>query len=71
MGESESGSEESHELENLERADGGTDEPYFDGCRGSARNPRMSRLPVLSPIVLWFAGLLVEVVLVGVQRPRP
>jgi hypothetical protein len=43
MGESESGSEESHELENLERADG-TDEPFFDCGRGSARNHRMSRL---------------------------
>jgi hypothetical protein len=44
MGEGESGSEKSHELENLERADGGTDEPYFDGCRGE----HYTTLPVTS-----------------------
>jgi hypothetical protein len=43
MGESESGSEEGRELDNLGRVCGGTDEPHFDGGRGSARNPRMSR----------------------------
>ena len=30
----------------------------------------MRRIPILTPIVLWFTGLFVEIVLLGLNRPN-